>query len=114
MLQVVEKGHDQVAYVFGILMVEYINLLVEVKKALVHMDKFITPSLADPMIRRWNHSVHYDVVLTLIRYEELGWGCQFFHLVQDLPQCMSPGCQALIYQNAWKSERWMTSCSRAC
>jgi hypothetical protein len=24
------------------------------------------------------------------------------------------GCQALIYRNVWKSERWMTSCSRTC
>jgi hypothetical protein len=35
---------------FGILTVEYNNLLVEDEKALVHMDKFITSSLADPTI----------------------------------------------------------------
>jgi hypothetical protein len=35
---------------FGILMVEYNNSLVEVEEALVHVDKFIIPSLADPMI----------------------------------------------------------------
>jgi hypothetical protein len=60
--------------VFGILTVDYNNSLVEVKEALVHVDKFIMPSLADTVIRRWIHSMRYDGVLTLIRYEELGWG----------------------------------------
>jgi hypothetical protein len=99
---------------FGILMVEYNNSTVEVEEALVHMDKFITLSLADPMIRWWIHSVRYDAVLTLIRYENLGWAHRFFHPVQDFPQYHTLGCQALIYRNAWKSERWMTSCSRTC
>jgi hypothetical protein len=114
MLQAVDTGHDEAAYVFGILMVEYNNLPVEVEEARVHVDKFITPSLADLVIQRWIRLVRYDAVLRLIRYEELGWGCRFFHPVQDLPQCLSPGCQALIYRNAWKSERWMTLCSRTC
>jgi hypothetical protein len=35
---------------FGILMVEYNNSPVEVEEALIHVDKFITPSLADPAI----------------------------------------------------------------
>jgi hypothetical protein len=98
---------------FGILTVEY-NSAVEVGEALVHVDKFITLSLTDRTIQQWICSVHYDAVLTLIRYENLSWGRQFFHLVQDLPQCHTPGCQALIYRNVWKSERWMTSCSRTC
>jgi hypothetical protein len=114
MLQAANNGHDEAAYMFGILTVEYNNLAVEVEEVLVHGDKFITSSLANPMIRWWIHWVHYDVVLTLIRYKNLGWGCQFFHLVQDLPQCYTPGCQALIYWNVWKSERWMTLCSWTC
>jgi hypothetical protein len=85
MLQAANSRHDEAAYLFGILMVEYNNSLVEVRDALVHVDKFITPSLAGLMIRRWIHSVHYDTILTLIRNENLGWGCQFFHPVQDLP-----------------------------
>jgi hypothetical protein len=39
--------HDEATYIFGILMVDYNNSLVEVEEALVHMDKFITSSLAD-------------------------------------------------------------------
>jgi hypothetical protein len=100
--------------VFGILTVEYNNSPVEVEEALVHVDKFITPSLTDSKIRRWIYLACYNVVLTLIRYEELCWGHQFFHPVQDLPQCLSLECQALIYRNEWKSERWMTSCSQTC
>jgi hypothetical protein len=111
MLQAADTGDDEVAYVFGILTVENNNSPVEVEVALVHMDKFITLSLSDPVIRRWIHSVRYDAVLTLRRYEELGWGHRFFQLVQELPQCLSLGCQALIYRNVWKHERWMTSCS---
>jgi hypothetical protein len=45
-----DKGHDEAAYVFGILTVEYINSPVEVEEALVPMDKFIVPSLADLVI----------------------------------------------------------------
>jgi hypothetical protein len=37
---------------FGILTVEYNNSPVEVEEALVHMDKFITLSLADTTIQR--------------------------------------------------------------
>jgi hypothetical protein len=44
MLQVVDRGHDEAAYKFDILMVEYNNSLVEVEGALVHVDKFIMPS----------------------------------------------------------------------
>jgi hypothetical protein len=77
----------------GILMVEYNNLAVEVEEALVHVDKFITLSLANPTIQRWIRSVRYDAVLMLIRYENLGWVCRFFHPVQDLPQCHTSGCQ---------------------
>jgi hypothetical protein len=45
-----DSGHDEAMYMFVILTVEYNNLPVEVKEALVHVDKFIMPSLADPMI----------------------------------------------------------------
>jgi hypothetical protein len=89
MLQVVDTGHDEAAYVFGILTVKNNKSSVEVEEALVHVDKFITPSLSDPVIRRWIRSVRYDVVLTLRKYEEVDWGRRFFHLVQDLPQCVS-------------------------
>jgi hypothetical protein len=68
MLQVADNRHDEAACMFDILTVEYNNSPVEVEEELVHMDKFITPSLADLMIRRLIRSVHYDVVLTLIRY----------------------------------------------
>jgi hypothetical protein len=68
-------------YIFGILTIEYNNSPVEVEEALVHMDKFITPSLADRTIQKWIHSVHWKVVLTLLRFEELGWG------VGSLPTC---------------------------
>jgi hypothetical protein len=47
----VDSGHDEVAYKFDILTVEYNNSAVEVEEALVHVDKFITLSLADSMIR---------------------------------------------------------------
>jgi hypothetical protein len=50
MLQAADNGHDEVTYMFGILTVKYNNSAVEVKEALVHMDKFITLSLADPTI----------------------------------------------------------------
>jgi hypothetical protein len=50
MLQATDIRHVEAAYMFGILTVEYNNSVVEVKDALVHMDKFITLSLADPMI----------------------------------------------------------------
>jgi hypothetical protein len=114
MLQAADSGHVEAAYMFGILTVEYNNSVVEVEEALIHMDKFSTLSLANPTIRWWIRSVRYDAILMLIRYENLGWGSRFFHQVQDLPQCHTPGCQAPIYRNAWKSERWMTSCSCIC
>jgi hypothetical protein len=63
---------------FGILTVEYNNSAVEVEESLVHMDKFITLSLAVPTIRWWIRSVRYNAVLTLIRYENLGWGVSSF------------------------------------
>jgi hypothetical protein len=109
-----DSGHDEAMYMFVILTVEYNNLPVEVEEALVHADKFIMSSLADPMIRRWIRSMRYDDVLVLIRYDNLGWRRRYFHEVQDLPQCLSPRCQVLIYTNRWKSEGWMTSCSRTC
>jgi hypothetical protein len=112
MLQAADNEHDEAAYMFGILTIKYNNSAVEVEEALVHMDKFITLSLADPTIRWWIHSIHYDAILTLIRYEDLGLGRRFFHPVQDLPQCYTPGCQALIYRNTWKSKSWVTSCSQ--
>jgi hypothetical protein len=92
-------------------MIEYTNSPVEVEEALVHIDKFITSSLADWMIREWIHSVRWKDVLMLLRYEVLGWWRRFFVDVQDLPQCHTPRCQALIFRNAWENERWMTSCS---
>jgi hypothetical protein len=58
--------------VFGILTIENNNSPVEVEEALVHVDKFITPFLSDPVIRRWICSVCYDAALTIRRYEELG------------------------------------------
>jgi hypothetical protein len=66
------------AYMFGILTVKYNNLAVEVKEALLHVDKFIMLSLADLTIQRWIHSMRYDAVLMLIRYENLGWGIGSF------------------------------------
>jgi hypothetical protein len=81
MLQAADNGHDEAMYMFGILTVEYNNSVVEVEEALVHMDKFITLSLADRTIRRWIRSVRYDFVHMLIRYENLGWG------VSSLIQC---------------------------
>jgi hypothetical protein len=71
---------------FGILTVEYNHSTVEVEEALGHMDKFLTLSLPDPMIRWWIRSVCYDAVLMLIRYENLGWGRRFFNPVQELPK----------------------------
>jgi hypothetical protein len=41
MLQAVDNGQDEAAYMFGILTVEYNNLVVEAEEALVHVDKFI-------------------------------------------------------------------------
>jgi hypothetical protein len=111
MLQTTDNRHDEAAYMLGLLTVEYNNSAVEFEEALVHMDKFIMLPLADPTIGRWFHSVCYDAVHTLIRYENLGWGHPFFHPVQDLPQYHTLGCHVLIYRNAWKSERWMTLCS---
>jgi hypothetical protein len=73
-LQAVDNRHDKVAYIFGILTIEYNNSPVEVKEALVHVEKFITSSLADRTIREWIRSVHWKAVLMLLRYEELGWG----------------------------------------
>jgi hypothetical protein len=49
MLQAADSGHDEV-YMFDILTVEYNNSSVEVEEALIHVDKFIASSLADPMI----------------------------------------------------------------
>jgi hypothetical protein len=70
--------HDEAAYMFGILTVKYNNSAVEVKEALVHVDKFITLFRADLTIRRWIRSVCYDAIFTLIRYENLGWGIGSF------------------------------------
>jgi hypothetical protein len=50
MFQAADNRHDEAAYKFGILTVKYNNSQVEVEETLVHMDKFITPSLADPTI----------------------------------------------------------------
>jgi hypothetical protein len=114
MIQAADIRHDEAAYMFGILAVEYNNSVVEVMEALVDMTIFITLSLADPTVRWWIRLVHYDALHMLIRYENLGWGRWFFNPVQDHPQCHTSGCQALIYRNTWKSERWMTSCSQTC
>jgi hypothetical protein len=86
-------------------MIEYNNSPVEVEEALLHIDKFSTPSLSDQTIREWIRSVHWKTVITLKRYEELGSVRRFF-AVQDLPQCHTPGCQALIFKNVWEHERW--------
>jgi hypothetical protein len=47
MLQAAGTGHDEAVYLFGILTIENNNSPVEVEEALVHVDKFITPSLSD-------------------------------------------------------------------
>jgi hypothetical protein len=101
-------------YLFGILTIEYNNSSVEIKEALLHIDKFITSSLSDRMIQEWISSVHWKTVIMLLRYEELGWGRRFFADMQDLPQCHTLGCQKLMFRNAWENERWMTSCSQTC
>jgi hypothetical protein len=101
-LQAVDSGHDEAAYMFGILMIEYNNSPVEVEEALVHLDKFMTPSLVDPMILKWICSVCCEAVLMLRRYEGLGWGHRFFAQVPELPRCHTLGCQALIFRNMWQ------------
>jgi hypothetical protein len=113
-LQAVHNGHDEAVYIFVILTIEYNNSPVEVEEALLHVDKFIMPSLSDRTIQEWIRSMCWKSVVMLLRYEELGWGRRFFANVQDLPQCHTPGCQALIFRNVWENERWMTSCSRTC
>jgi hypothetical protein len=49
-LQAIDNRHDDVAYIFGIIMIEYNNSPVEVEEALVHVEKFIMPSLANQTI----------------------------------------------------------------
>jgi hypothetical protein len=49
-LQAADNRHDEAAYIFGILTIEYNNSPVEVEEALLHVDKFSTPSLFDQMI----------------------------------------------------------------
>jgi hypothetical protein len=49
-LQATNNEHDEVAYIFGILMIEYNNSPVEVEEALLHIVKFSTPPLSDWMI----------------------------------------------------------------
>jgi hypothetical protein len=104
-LQAADNGHDKAAYIFGILTIKYNNSPVEVEEALVHVEKFIMPSLADWTIQEWIHLVRWKAVLTLLRYEELGWRRRFFADVQDLPQCHTLGCQALIFSNTLQNER---------
>jgi hypothetical protein len=65
-------------YNFGIYTIEYNNSPVEVEEALLQIDKFNTPPLSDRTIREWIRSVCWRTVITLKRYEELGWGRQFF------------------------------------
>jgi hypothetical protein len=112
-LQAANNRHDEATNIFGILMIEYNNSPVEVEEALLHIGKFSTPPLSDRMIREWISLVRWKIVIMLKRYEKLGWGHRFFAM-QDLPQCHTPECQALIFRNVWKHERWMTSCSRTC
>jgi hypothetical protein len=100
-LHAADNEHDEVVYIFGILTIEYNKSSVEVEEVLVHVNKFITSSLADWMIQKWIHSVRWKVFLTLLRYEVFGWGRWFFADVQDLPQCYTPGCQELIFRNTW-------------
>jgi hypothetical protein len=82
----VDNGHDEAAYIFGILTIEYNNSPMEVEEAMLHVDKFSMLSLSDWMIREWIHSVRWKTVITLKRYEKLGWGHWSFANVQDLPQ----------------------------
>jgi hypothetical protein len=42
--------HDEVVYMFGILKIEHNNSLEEVEDALVHLDKIMMSSIADPVI----------------------------------------------------------------
>jgi hypothetical protein len=49
-LQVADNGHDEVAYIFGILMIEYNNLSVEVEEAPLNIVKFKTLPLSDRTI----------------------------------------------------------------
>jgi hypothetical protein len=73
-LQTVDNRHDEATYIFGILTIEYNNLSVEVEEALLHVDKFNTPSLSDRMIQEWIYLVRWKTVITLKRYEKLCWG----------------------------------------
>jgi hypothetical protein len=49
-LQAANNGHNEVEYNFSIITIEYNNSPVEVEEVLVHMEKFITSSLADRTI----------------------------------------------------------------
>jgi hypothetical protein len=113
-MQTADNRHDEATYIFGILTIEYDNSPMEVEEALLHVDKFITPSLSDRTIQEWICLVRWKTVITLKRYEKLCWGHRFFADVQDLPQYHTPRCQVLIFRNAWEHERWMTSCSWTC
>jgi hypothetical protein len=75
-----DNRHDEATYIFGIFTIEYSNSPLEVEEALVHVEKFITPSLADRMIQEWIRLVHWKAVLTLLRYEELGWGVDYLSM----------------------------------
>jgi hypothetical protein len=77
----VDNGHDEAAYIFGVLMIEYNNPPVEVEEALVHVDKFITSSLADRTIREWIHSMRWKAVLMLLSMRSLVGG------IGSLPTC---------------------------
>jgi hypothetical protein len=80
-----DRGHTTAGYMFGFLMIENnTNVSPEVvKKALDALDKLSTPSIIDPTIRNWIHSVRKDAVLMVRRYEiehiSLAWGHQFWH-----------------------------------
>jgi hypothetical protein len=112
-LQAANNKHDEAVYIFGILTIEHNNSSVEVVEAQLHIDKFNTLPLSDRTSREWICLVSWKTVMTLKRHEELSQGRRFF-AKQDLPQCHTLGCQALIFRNTWEHERWMTSCSWTC
>jgi hypothetical protein len=66
--------HEAVRYMFGILTIKCNTSPEVVEQAPEHLDKFMTPSITDTMIRNWICSVCGETMLTLTRYEALGWG----------------------------------------
>jgi hypothetical protein len=70
--------------------------MVEVEEAQVRVDKFTTSSLADRMTQEWIRSVRWKAILTLLRYEELGWGVGSLPMCRTSHNTLSQLFQALI------------------